>query len=36
MGPYRGRNGWKQVGFEKVKTKVHKPDRKRERKNYEM
>ena len=37
MGPYRGRNGWKQqVGFEKVKTKVHTPDNKRERKHYEM
>lgn len=37
MGPYRGKNGWKQqVGFEKVKTKVHTPDSKRERKHYEM
>ena len=37
MVPNRGRNGWtQQVGFEKVKTKVHTPDNKRERKHYEM
>lgn len=35
MGSYRGRSGWKQVGFEKVKREVHTPDNKRERKHYE-